>query len=131
MSCHSTHPQVVIFAIELPIVLAIGLPIELPIGLPIGLRSIWPMLNVKMLFGLGENQGGGWGGGQGPRPDPFGFRPFRPGLGGKGGVGGGWRGGQNFDILTFVNTFPIIAVAPKQLQNKYGELFISVYSVRF
>ena len=39
-----------------------------------------------MLLVLGVNQGGGWGVGQGRRPDPFGFRPFRPGLGGGVGV---------------------------------------------
>ena len=31
----------------------------------------------------GEGHESGWGGGgKGPRPDPLGFRPFRPGLGG-------------------------------------------------
>ena len=45
----------------------------------------------------------GGGGAKGPRPDPLGFRPFRPGLGGWGGgwVGGdghecGWGGGKGF-----------------------------------
>ena len=34
----------------------------------------------------GEGHESGWGGAKGPRPDPLGFRPFRPGWGG--GVGG-------------------------------------------
>ena len=45
-----------------------------------------------MLLGFGGNQGGGWGvGGQGPGRARFGFRPFRPGLGGN-------RGGA---VMTF------------------------------
>ena len=41
-----------------------------------------------MLFGLGGTRVVG-GGGAGTRPDRFGFRVFRPGLGGNRGGGGG------------------------------------------
>ena len=40
--------------------------------------------------GGGEGHESGWGGAKGPRPDPLGFRLFRPGFGG--GEAGGWGG---------------------------------------
>ena len=45
--------------------------------------------------GKGMRVGGGGGWAKGPRPDPLGFRPFRPGLGGW---GGGWVGGMGMSV---------------------------------
>ena len=43
--------------------------------------------------GWGKGMRVGGGAAKGPRPDPLGFRPFRPGWGGG---GGGW-GGKYFE----------------------------------
>ena len=62
----------------------------------------------------GEGHESGWEGAKGPRPDPLGFRPFRPGLGGWGGggwggkgmsVGGGGGGKGFFQKVFFFNYF--------------------------
>ena len=84
----------------------IFIAIALPIGLACQRTGPGPdRLGLKCYLAWGER---GWwvrGRAKGPRPDPLGFRPFRPGLGGgvvgprglgRAGLGLAWGGGPGW-----------------------------------